>query len=525
MPADEPKPSGPEVVIGFVAAIGADLELLARAFRRALDSVGYDVSVVSTIEQVLSLPKWPATPETPLDVKYNVRMDAGNEFRAKLERKDAVAAIALAGIQAAREERSGDKKEPAARCAYILHSLKTPEEVELLRLTYGPNFLLAAAYVPRERRKARLATRIASSKTLVDSKAAEPDAEALIRRDEIEHGKVFGQNVQNTFPIADVFIDSSDESRANRDAERCIDLWFAHPFRTPTRDELGVFHAHGARLQSASAGRQVGAAIATKGGDLVAVGANEVAKAKGGPYWEEDSKPLDQRDHHRAVDSNSETVKTILADVLARLKKGGWFEPTRAAKPANELLAEFISAGLLGRMTVSEDDPDSLAEKALIGNLIEFMRPVHAEMAALTSAARRGVPTQDCTMFVTTFPCHECAKLIVSAGITRVVFIEPYPKSRVRDMFDDSIALDSPADGDRIPFEAFVGVAPRRYLEFFEAPERKTSDGRLVKWEDVRKKQVPRLVKDSTEVVKAEFDRLAVLTSQLQDLGLVEATE
>ena len=63
-------------------------------------------------------------------------------------------------------------------------------------------------------------------------------------------------------------------------------------------------------------------------------------------------------------------------------------------------------------------------------DLIEFSRTVHAEMAAIVDAARRGVSVQDCNLYTTTFPCHECAKHIVAAGIRRVVYIEPYPKSQ-----------------------------------------------------------------------------------------------
>lgn len=48
----------------------------------------------------------------------------------------------------------------------------------------------------------------------------------------------------------------------------------------------------------------------------------------------------------------------------------------------------------------------------------------------------------------------------------RVVYIEPYPKSRVSTLYDDSISLDG-ANDDRVRFAPFVGVAPRRYIELF----------------------------------------------------------
>ena len=45
----------------------------------------------------------------------------------------------------------------------------------------------------------------------------------------------------------------------------------------------------------------------------------------------------------------------------------------------------------------------------------------HAEVNAITNAARVGVPLEGCTMFVTHPPCIDCARAIVQAGIRRVV--------------------------------------------------------------------------------------------------------
>src|SRR4051794_6771305 len=63
-------------------------------------------------------------------------------------------------------------------------------------------------------------------------------------------------------------------------------------------------------------------------------------------------------------------------------------------------------------------------------------------------------------MYATTFPCHECARHIVVVGISEVYFIDPYPRSRVLEMFEDSIVVDREANG-KIPFRAFTGIAPR----------------------------------------------------------------
>lgn len=116
-------------------------------------------------------------------------------------------------------------------------------------------------------------------------------------------------------------------------------------------------------------------------------------------------------------------------------------------------------------------------------DVTEYGRSVHAEMAAITDAAARGVAIRGATLFCTTFPCHNCARHIVSAGLRSVVYIEPYPKSQAGSLFRDSISVDPEGDEvGRVPFRSFVGVGPRLYLELFRSSERKQTNGDSVKW-------------------------------------------
>ena len=116
-----------------------------------------------------------------------------------------------------------------------------------------------------------------------------------------------------------------------------------------------------------------------------------------------------------------------------------------------------------------------------IDNLIEYIRAVHAEMAAITDAARRGASVEACTMYVTTFPCHHCARHLIAAGIERVVYVAPYAKSMAETLHNDALVVASEPDSRdrRVRFEPFVGVGPRRYLELFTMPERKDRLGKV----------------------------------------------
>ncbi len=90
-------------------------------------------------------------------------------------------------------------------------------------------------------------------------------------------------------------------------------------------------------------------------------------------------------------------------------------------------------------------------------------------MDALLSAARKGTSVIGTRLFVTTFPCHYCARHIVAAGVDEVRYIEPYPKSQALNLQKDPIAIEhsdwkAPSQGgDKVLFRPFSGVAPTFY--------------------------------------------------------------
>lgn len=59
-------------------------------------------------------------------------------------------------------------------------------------------------------------------------------------------------------------------------------------------------------------------------------------------------------------------------------------------------------------------------------NNVTFPYVLHAEANAITKVARSNNSSEGSTLYVTASPCIECAKLIIQAGIRRVVFSELY---------------------------------------------------------------------------------------------------
>lgn len=290
-----------ELVIGLVAAIGTDLDSVTRFLIEQLALAGYETKLIriseDIIERLYKSDVWSTKAE-----RYRSLMTAGNEARRfaiqaeeargvskKDRRGNAVLAYATAStIFLDRKIDSQRRTLPNGKKAYLVRSLKRPEEVEALRLIYPQGFVLVGVHTEEKRRKDYLTESMGISLA---------DAEDLIRRDANETSKEYetphpnGQLVNKTFHLADFFVHSSpDADRLRGDIRRMVELLFGCPFHTPTFDEYAMYMAFSAALRSADLSRQVGAVV-TKGHQVLATGANDCPRAGGGLYWPERSGP------------------------------------------------------------------------------------------------------------------------------------------------------------------------------------------------------------------------------------------
>ena len=67
-----------------------------------------------------------------------------------------------------------------------------------------------------------------------------------------------------------------------------------------------------------------------------------------------------------------------------------------------------------------------------------FRRALHAEQNAIIQAANLGIPIEGSTLYCTTAPCSLCAKMLINAGVVRVVFDGDYPDARAMDFFQQA---------------------------------------------------------------------------------------
>jgi len=511
----------PELVFGLVGPVGADLHLVGAELTEALRRVNYKAVKIRVSRLMCELREepWKSLPEEgPADESLRLYMDAGNRLREAVGRADALALLAIGAI---REQRELEPKPPNGRArgvAFILHSLKTPEEVRTLKRIYGPTFFLGSAYAPRQRRVQNLTRRIADSRFSQRAGDFIGSAEELIKRDEAEAeaGKEYGQNVLETFPLADVIVNTSNQESLRASLIRFVELIFGNAFHTPSKDEQGIDLAFRAALRSASLARQVGAAICREDGSIVSVGTNEVPKPGGGLYWVGDEN--DARDFHGVRDSSHNMREKILADIIDRLHKADWLTAARKAASVRDLVEECLSEG----------DPPVMKGAVFLAT-IDYIRAVHAEMAALMDAARHGLRTAGATLYTTTFPCHDCAKHIIAAGVKRVVYVEPYPKSLVQDFYQDSVLVDSEERcGPKVQFEPFVGVGPRRYGDLFQLGDkkRKHPDGTVAAWRGTEAHpHLAEYVPSSATRLSTEREEFNRFRQQMIEKGLAKELE
>jgi dCMP deaminase len=72
------------------------------------------------------------------------------------------------------------------------------------------------------------------------------------------------------------------------------------------------------------------------------------------------------------------------------------------------------------------------------GERHELCRGLHAEQNAIIQAAKHGTNIAESTLYTTHSPCIICSKMIINAGIRRIVYLEGYPDALATEMLGES---------------------------------------------------------------------------------------
>ena len=72
------------------------------------------------------------------------------------------------------------------------------------------------------------------------------------------------------------------------------------------------------------------------------------------------------------------------------------------------------------------------------GERHELCRGIHAEQNAIIQAALHGVSIKDSTLYCTNLPCSICAKMIINAGIKKIIYQSGYADDLSREMLTEA---------------------------------------------------------------------------------------
>ena len=495
-----------ELFFAIVAPVGIETDKTVKALKDALTGAQYTCHEIRLSKQLREL-NTKLQKSAPENERILGHMETGNATRAKLERGDAVAVLSLSEVPKIREKKKKPTEIVAFKNAYIFNSLKHPDEAKTLKAIYGEHFFVISVYEPKEERLKTLIKKIQSSSSTPASQAkkalAEEDAKILIKKDEKEDPSLgkFGQSVRDTFHLADLFVNQNDQ---DIQIKRFVRLLFGARFITPTIDEYGMQLAQSVALKSADLSRQVGAVIMGDRGEIIAAGCNEVPQPQIGTFWEGDEKNDvdDYRDFINGTDSNVEKKNDLLEELFEQLKNKGWLNKDLEDLKKDELVKRALYEPI-----------HQILKDTRINSIIEFGRIVHAEMSAITDAARRGQALLNTSLYCTTFPCHGCARHIIAAGIKRVFFIEPYPKSLTQDLYEGMVSIDEDStDDDTLEFKAFIGLAPKQYDNMFKKLPRKDKSGNAISREHID--DYPRIEKPDVSFSYLNLERAMLIQAK-----------
>jgi deoxycytidylate deaminase len=368
-------------------------------------------------------------------------IDVGDEMR----RTYGFSVLAELAVHEIRVDRELHARDPATRqylprrACHIVDSIKNQHELELLRTVYREALHVVGVFAPVNTREQAL-------------RAQGLDNTAIAQLMDRDSGEELdeGQTVQETFPQCDFFLrmDSNTDTQLRGRVERFLHLILGTQVITPTRAETAMYAAASAASNSACLSRQVGAAVTDDEGEILAIGWNDVPRAFGDLYVTD----LDASAH-----GNND---------LRCWNFGGKCYNDEE----KELLATHV-VDALGPL-VSDSNREaairSVKSDKKLRSLIEFSRSIHAEMHAILTALRqKGDRVRGGRIYVTTYPCHSCARHIIAAGISEVYYIEPYKKSLATRLHGDAMT-ESEEAVDKVRLLPYDGVAPTRFLSLFK---------------------------------------------------------
>lgn len=425
-------PHNDRKIVGITGSFGSGSTTIAEIFR---DRYKYRSLKVSDVlrEEAKKQGISGLEESAPFYKKRRILQDLGNALRKKHGR----------GYLIQRLLTVAEKK--YINESIVINSIKNPGEIDELK--NHPCAYVIAVNVSRDTRWKRVQEKYQDH--FIEFK--EDD-----NRDKNE-GLDHGQNVQKCVDLADIYVSNEKHRETEREKEqfrvkidRYVKLINEPGSRKPSSLELLMNQAYHISLSSDCLKRQVGAIIS-----IVRDKDQSILDREEDIEFREEGTQYVVASGCNAVPRNQEPCKTEYGDCFRDIE---WNKCMKKITYCPKCGVELDHSN-----KVVDECPDSecrcdFRHELFPSKALDLCRAVHAEENAILQVSRLGgTSLEKANLYTTTFPCQLCAKKIISVGISRVIWLEPYPYEEAHKMLINS-------NIDLFPFE---GVKAQAFYKLF----------------------------------------------------------
>lgn len=463
-----------EIILGIVSPLGTNKEIFKKLLKENFKS--HDIKLIN-LSVTDSLIEIPSRLNISKSLEYYLKMQICSELRTKSN-----GILVNTIINSIKNERT--KNTTKKTLVYLVDQLKNVGEYKVLSHIYGLNYIQLSLFSNEKERDQNLKVKFESDAILekkYDKKSLtslifnkikvkgkpiknyisrkkiaswsenylnvilSDTSHRLILKDFIEIdvellNKKSGQQISELFHKSHYFINLDlPKSNIENEISKFVNLLTGQYKEYPTQDEFGMCLAYQASVRSNFPGhRHVGAAIVSTEGEVISVASIRAPAKSSNPTRQDQNKIEPGYDkYYKKIDSWSDFIDSIT---------------TSKEEKNNQIKLDATSTNTLADIN------------KFIKSILDFHPCTHAEISAIIDAAKLGVSVREAILYTTTFPCHLCAKDIINAGISRVVYLEAYPKSKNKELYPDLIDFDINSKSEKTPFEFYCGIAPKRFL-------------------------------------------------------------
>jgi deoxycytidylate deaminase len=352
---------------------------------------------------------------------------------------------------------------------FVIDAFRNPYEVDYFR-RYDAFYLVSLTTL-KGIREQRMITQLENNSVVFDKSKFQPLFDAIEERDLGTHLRTedqHRQNVSKCCEIADISL-TSDKSTEDlyRGFLKYLALMAKPGYTQPTKEETLMHLAYSLSLRSTCISRQVGAVITDQVGYILGLGWNDVGSGQIGCGLKNKTEFLDLLT--TLPKRISETVNTETLEQYKDEDSVCFKDVVSVSEIKNRLQKELdkqIDKLGQNKIKISQSEKNSLIRNTVETvkvKMQQYCRALHAEEnAILQTAIRGGMGIKEGIIYTTTFPCELCSKKIYQAGISQIIYTEPYP---------DSLSLDLvlSAGTHRVKIQQFEGVMSHGYYRLYKS--------------------------------------------------------